>query len=352
MLEGSPSSERPCGGVGGAPDEGHTGSMSRQQDNFHARGEIPASSVCTDDYTHRDSCYSGGWLVAFQNSESAGSSEVTGNEGNAEATSLMSRSSCLDSTNSFSPRPSDAGVNASLPPSSFEGSCSADRPHSASTAVAVPESSAGHQLKEAPPAPKSPKEDSAKRQRPLRFFIGGLPQQAEDQDLYDLFSKYGSVLDVRIAKDYVTGRKRGFAFVTMENEGCKDAIFESVQYIGGKRVDIRRENDITPTDLPRKVFVGGLHPSWAQEDLSRELSRFGEVETVQIATDEIGNSRCFGFVTFRQEQVAESLIGQGSCKIGDPSSTGRSGAVSRNCALAMYREKVASAPDEGSAGHK
>ncbi|KAL8451675.1 hypothetical protein Emed_001837 [Eimeria media] len=317
MLVGSPSSARPRG-VGGAPDEGRTGSTSRPHDNFHAREETPTSAVCIDDYMHKDSSYPDGWLAAAsQNSQSAGSREVTGTEGNADASDLMSRSPCLDFTNSFSSTPSDAGVHASLPPSSFEGSSSADRPDSTSATVANPESSAVHQLNGAQPAPKSPLEDNVRRQRPLRFFIGGLPQQAEDQDIYELFTKYGKVLDVRIAKDYVTGRKRGFAFVTMENEGSKDAIFESVQYISGKRVDIRRENDITPTDLPRKVFVGGLHPAWGQEDLSRELSRFGEVETVQIATDEHGNSRCFGFVTFRQEQVAESLIGQGSCKIGD-----------------------------------
>lgn len=87
------------------------------------------------------------------------------------------------------------------------------------------------------------------------------------QEIYELFSKYGKVIDVRVAKDYATGRKRGFAFVTMEDETSKEAIFSTVQYIGGKRVDIRKENDTTPTDLPRKVFVGGLHPSWTADTL-------------------------------------------------------------------------------------
>ena len=50
--------------------------------------------------------------------------------------------------------------------------------------------------------------------------------------------------------------------------------------------------------------------------MHRELSRFGEVEGVQIATDFLGRSRCFGFVTFKKERVAESLIGQGSCRVG------------------------------------
>ncbi|KAL8275248.1 hypothetical protein Esti_000832 [Eimeria stiedai] len=312
MLVGSPSSARPRGAVGGAPDEGHTGSTTRSQDNFPTKGETPDLSVCTDDYTHKDACGPDGWPA----SEGESSSEVTGEEGGVHATTLASHSSCRGSK-SFSQSSSDERMSASSTPSSCEGSCSADRSDSASTPVAAPEYPVGHQLKEAVPAPECLSGDSVRPRRPLRFFIGGLPQQAEDQDLYELFSKYGSVLDVRIAKDYATGRKRGFAFVTMKAEGSKDTVFEKVQYIGGKRVDIRRENDITPTDLLRKVFVGGLHPSWAQEDLSRELSRFGEVETVQIATDENGNSRCFGFVTFKQEQVAESLIGQGSCKIGD-----------------------------------
>lgn len=88
------------------------------------------------------------------------------------------------------------------------------------------------------------------------------------QEVYELFSKYGNVLSVRVVKDYATGRKRGFAFVTMEDDTSKAAIFNTVQYLAGRRIDIRKENDTTPTDLPRKVFVGGLHPLWAAETLS------------------------------------------------------------------------------------
>ena len=88
------------------------------------------------------------------------------------------------------------------------------------------------------------------------------------QEVHDLFSKYGTVLRVRIAKDYVTGRKRSFGFVTMKNDALRDAIFNRIHFLGGKRIDIRRENDATSTDFPRKVFVGGLHPSWGVDELT------------------------------------------------------------------------------------
>ena len=83
-----------------------------------------------------------------------------------------------------------------------------------------------------------------------------------------MFSKYGNVLHVRVVKDYATGRKRGFGFVTMEDDRSEQNILNTIQYIGGRRIDVRKENDTTPTDLQRKVFVGGLHPSLEPKQLT------------------------------------------------------------------------------------
>ncbi|XP_026190153.1 RNA-binding protein CP31B, chloroplastic-like [Cyclospora cayetanensis] len=171
-------------------------------------------------------------------------------------------------------------------------------------------------IEEVTAAPQGASFPGTEGPRPFRFFIGGLPQEVDEDAVNELFSRYGTVRSVRLAKDYATGRKKGFGFVTMDSGASESAIFNTIQYLRGKRIDIRRENDSTPTDFPRKVFVGGLPPSLGIEGLATELGRFGEVEAVQIVTDCGGQSRCFGFVTFKQKRVAESLIGQGACRIG------------------------------------
>lgn len=73
------------------------------------------------------------------------------------------------------------------------------------------------------------------------------------------------MVNVRVAKDYASGKRRGFAFITMEDDSCRDEIFKDVHQILGRRVDVRQENDTTPSDMARKCFVGGLDPTWGNE---------------------------------------------------------------------------------------
>ena len=46
--------------------------------------------------------------------------------------------------------------------------------------------------------------------------VGNIPYHFEKQDLIDLFKDCGAILDVKIPQD--RGRKKGFAFVTLEND--------------------------------------------------------------------------------------------------------------------------------------
>ncbi len=49
-----------------------------------------------------------------------------------------------------------------------------------------------------------------------KMYVGNLPFAAMESDLRDLFSQYGTVTDLFLPMDRVTGRPRGFAFVTMD----------------------------------------------------------------------------------------------------------------------------------------
>ena len=48
-----------------------------------------------------------------------------------------------------------------------------------------------------------------------RLYVGNLPFSATDDELKQAFSAHGTVTDVALISDRVTGRSRGFAFVTM-----------------------------------------------------------------------------------------------------------------------------------------
>src|ERR1041385_3512126 len=85
-----------------------------------------------------------------------------------------------------------------------------------------------------------------------KLFVGNLSFDTTELDLQDLFAQAGPVTEVNIVTDRVTGRPRGFAFVTMATpEGAQAAITQ----LGGKNVNGR---DLTVNEArPREERSGG-----------------------------------------------------------------------------------------------
>lgn len=52
----------------------------------------------------------------------------------------------------------------------------------------------------------------------MKLFVGNLSFDTTENDLQDLFEQHGQVTDVALINDKMTGRSRGFAFVTMSDD--------------------------------------------------------------------------------------------------------------------------------------
>lgn len=58
-----------------------------------------------------------------------------------------------------------------------------------------------------------------------------------------------------------------------------------------------------------KVYLGGLDPSWSEEDIHRFMDKFGNILRVTIAKNEKQFSRGYGFVVFSSAAEAASSYG-------------------------------------------
>ena len=59
----------------------------------------------------------------------------------------------------------------------------------------------------------------------MRLYVSNLSPQTTENDLQDLFEQHGAVNEVHLVMDRMTGRSRGFAFVTMnDSEQAKAAM--------------------------------------------------------------------------------------------------------------------------------
>jgi RNA recognition motif-containing protein len=59
----------------------------------------------------------------------------------------------------------------------------------------------------------------------MKLFVAGLPYDLYDDELVEIFEKFGPLVSAKVALDKETGKSRGFGFVEMQNEqDAKDAI--------------------------------------------------------------------------------------------------------------------------------
>lgn len=58
-----------------------------------------------------------------------------------------------------------------------------------------------------------------------KMYVGNLAWSAAEQDIRELFAEFGSVTEVVLPEDKMSGRPRGFAFVSLDTrEGMEQAI--------------------------------------------------------------------------------------------------------------------------------
>ncbi len=54
----------------------------------------------------------------------------------------------------------------------------------------------------------------------MKMYVGNLSFETTENDLQDLFEQHGAVSEVQLMMDRMTGKSRGFAFITM-NDGAQ-----------------------------------------------------------------------------------------------------------------------------------
>lgn len=70
-----------------------------------------------------------------------------------------------------------------------------------------------------------------------KLYVGNLSFKTTEADLRDAFGHFGSVTDVYLASDRMTGRPRGFAFVTFSTDTESQL---AVQKMNGTDLDGRQ----------------------------------------------------------------------------------------------------------------
>ncbi|KAL6952289.1 hypothetical protein U1Q18_045571 [Sarracenia purpurea var. burkii] len=150
-----------------------------------------------------------------------------------------------------------------------------------------------------------------------KLFVGGVAWETTEETFTNYFCKYGEITDSVIMMDKLSGRSRGFGFVTFADPAVADKVLEEEHVIDGRAVEVKRtvpreEMHLHGVEKTKKIFVGGIPPSLNEEGLKEYFSSYGRVADHQIMIDRnTGRSRGFGFVTFENEDAVERIFSEG-----------------------------------------
>jgi RNA-binding protein Musashi len=171
-----------------------------------------------------------------------------------------------------------------------------------------------------------------------KIFIGGLSPSVTAEGLIAHFSAYGEVVDATIMNDKITGRPRGFGFVTFRTVDAVDALMEESHVLDGKQVECKRAVPMgyldkppmsaagmmrpggapTPTAPPtnqrynpEKIFVGGLPVSCDDSKLREYFSKYGVIVDAVVMIDrDLQRHRGFGYVLFQDASAVDAAVGE------------------------------------------
>jgi RNA recognition motif-containing protein len=97
----------------------------------------------------------------------------------------------------------------------------------------------------------------------MKLYVGNLSFETTENDLQDLFEQHGAVNEVHLMMDRVTGKSRGFAFVTMNDDAQAKAAMTATngKELNGRalRIDEAR---------PRENNAGGGRPNGQRRNFS------------------------------------------------------------------------------------
>jgi cold-inducible RNA-binding protein len=76
-----------------------------------------------------------------------------------------------------------------------------------------------------------------------KIFVGGLAWATDDHGLKAAFESFGAVTEAKVITDRMTGRSRGFGFVTFETaDAASEALSFDGQMLDGRTVRVDKAN--------------------------------------------------------------------------------------------------------------
>lgn len=83
-----------------------------------------------------------------------------------------------------------------------------------------------------------------------KLYVGGLPDSVNDDQLKELFTPFGEIVEAKVIMDRTSGQSKGFGFVTMKDEESAEKAIAGMngKEVEGKTVIVNIARPMVPRD--------------------------------------------------------------------------------------------------------
>lgn len=160
--------------------------------------------------------------------------------------------------------------------------------------------------------------DGAAPSNGCEVFCGKIPKDIYEDEIIPLFEKYGTIWDLRLMMDPMTGQNRGYAFVTFtDKKGAK----ASVDALDNHEIKpgVNLKVNLCVPNL--RLFVGNIPKSKGKDEILEEFGKLtpGLSEVIVYSSpDDKKKNRGFGFLEYESHKaasLAKRRLGSGRTKV-------------------------------------
>ncbi|VDN04099.1 unnamed protein product [Thelazia callipaeda] len=138
------------------------------------------------------------------------------------------------------------------------------------------------------------------------IYIGKIPKEVYEDTLISLFEDMGKIWDLRLMMDPLTGRNRGYAFLTYCD---KASAYEAAKKFDGYEIMPGKNLKVNVSVANTRLFIGNIPKSKSKEEILAEFKEHteGVTDCIIYSSPDAGESRKnrgFCFLDFSDHKTA------------------------------------------------
>lgn len=148
-----------------------------------------------------------------------------------------------------------------------------------------------------------------------KLVVLGIPWDVDTEGLGQYMCQFGDLEDVIVMKDRVSGRSRGFGYVTFSSDGGAEKAMAGQHVLQGRILEVKiatPKDEMRPTSRKiTRIFVARISPTVTDEMFRSYFEKYGSILDAYMPKDQTTKQhRGIGFVTYENAESVDEVMSE------------------------------------------